>query len=174
VLTQTAAIVDSSALINLAATGLLGELVRCISPACHICRSIVERECLYIRSADGVQVEELTPDQWINDGIFSECEPTDAEGEIFVTYAASLDDGEAMCLALASSRQWVVVIDDRKGQRFAVDLGIPVMTTSAIIGHWGREKTPAEIAAVLRKIEARARFRPSEDDANYEWWMRFR
>ena len=173
-LTQTAAIVDSSTLINLAATDLLGEVVRQISPNCYICRSIVEQECLYIRSVDGAQVEELRPGRWIEDGIFSECEPTDAEKETFVTYAASLDDGEAMCLALASSRQLVVVIDDRKGQRFAVEQGVPVITTSAIMEHWGRENTPAEIAAALRKIEARARFRPSEDDPNYEWWMRSR
>lgn len=173
-LTQTAAIVDSSTLINLAATDLLGELVKHISPTCYICRSIVELECLYIRSADGAQVEELRSDQWINDEIFSECEPTDAEGEIFVTYAASLDDGEAMCLALASSRQWVVVIDDRKGQRFSAELGVPVITTSTIMEHWGREKTPAEIAAALRKIEARAHFRPAEDDPHYEWWIRSR
>jgi predicted nucleic acid-binding protein len=174
VLTRTAAIVDSSTLINLAATDLLDKLVGYISTSCHICRSIVERECLYIRSADGAQVEELRPGQWINDGSFSECEPTDAEGEIFVTYAASLDDGEAMCLALASSRRWVVVIDDRKGQRFAVELGVPVITTGAIMEHWGKEKTPSEIAAALRKIEARAHFRPAEDDPNYAWWMRSR
>lgn len=171
-LTQTAAIVDSSTLINLAATDLLGEVVRHISPNCYICRSIVEQECLYIRSADGTQVEELRPGQWIEDGILSECEPTDAERETFVTYAASLDDGEAMCLALASSRQLVVVIDDRKGQRFAGEQGVPVITTSAIMEHWGRSKTPEEISAALRKIEARARFRPAEDDPNYEWWMR--
>jgi predicted nucleic acid-binding protein len=137
-------------------------------------RSIVERECLYICSADGAQIEELKPGQRINDGIFSECEPTDAEGEIFVTYAASLDDGEAMCLALANSRQWVVVIDDRKGQRFAAELGVPVVTTSAIMQHWGNGKAHAELAAALRKIEARARFRPAEDDPHYEWWMRSR
>ena len=89
-------------------------------------------------------------------------------------YAASLDDGEAMCLALASSRQWAVVIDDRKGQRFATELGIAVITTSAIIQHWGKEKTPEEIAVALRKIETRARFRPAEDDPNYQWWMRSR
>ncbi len=173
-LTQTVAIIDSSALINLAATDLLGELVGYISPTCHICRSIVEQECLYVRSVDGAQVEELRPSQWINDGIFLECEPTDAEGEVFVTYAASLDDGEAMCLALANSRQFVVVIDDRKGQRFATELGLSVITTSGIMEHWSREKTAAEIAAVLRKIEARARFRPADDDPNYEWWMRSR
>jgi hypothetical protein len=150
---------------------LLGEVVRHISPNCSICRSIVERECLYIRSADGAQVEELHPGQWIDDRIFSECEPSDAEGEIFVTYAASLDDGEAMCLALASSRQWTLVIDDRKGQRFATELGVPVITTSAIMQDWARGKPPAEIATALHKIEARARFRPAEDDPNYEWWM---
>lgn len=93
---------------------------------------------------------------------------------IFVTYAASLDDGEAMCLAPATSRQWEVVCDDRKGQRFAVELGVPVITTGAIIEHWGRSKTPEEISAALRKIEARARFRPAEDDPNYKWWMRSR
>jgi predicted nucleic acid-binding protein len=174
VLTQTAAIVDSSTLNNLSATDLLHKVVRHISPNCSICRSIVERECLYIRSADGAQVEELHPGQWINDGIFSECEPSDAEGEIFVTYAASLDDGEAMCLALASSRRWMLVIDDRKGQRFATELGVPVITTSAIMQDWARGKPPAEIAAALHKIEARARFRPAEDDPNYEWWMRSR
>jgi predicted nucleic acid-binding protein len=74
-----------------------------------------------------------------------------------------------MCLALASSRQWVVVIDDRKGQRFATELGLLVITTSAIIQHWGDEKTPDEIATAVRKIEARARFRPAEDDPNHHW-----
>lgn len=170
-LTQTPVIVDSSTLINLAATDLLAELVGYISPSCFICRSIVERECLYVRSADGASVEQLRPDQWINDAILSECEPSDAEGETFVSYAASLDDGEAMCLTLASSRHWAIVIDDRKGQRFATELGLEIITTSSIMRHWARDKTPNEVASALRKIEARARFSPAEDDPNHEWWM---
>lgn len=173
-LTDRSAIVDASSLINLAASGVVHELMQELSERVLVCTYVKERECLYLRTADGAGTEAIDVQRWISDGILQQCELEGEEQDEFVNFAARIDDGEAMCFAIASSRQLVIVTDDRKGRRMATEAGLTVFTTAQIVRSWGDSHKPLEVANVIRSIEERARFKPPENDPEYEWWSNAR
>ena len=92
----------------------------------------------------------------------------------FVTYAAAIDDGEAMCLAIAEARAYILVTDDRKATRLAKELGVRTLSTAAIVREWAHTKSAEAIAIVINSIEKRARFRPPDDDSDSGWWLAHR
>jgi predicted nucleic acid-binding protein len=170
VLTQSSAVIDASTLINLAAAEVFAEMLQAIADRCFLCR-VVKTECLFIRSADGSQLDSVEPVRWIEAGIMFECELAPDEEERFVTYAAAIDDGEAMCLAVAEARAYVLVTDDRKAKHLAKEIGVRTLSTAAIVREWAHAKSDEAIVGVINSIEKRARFRPPDDDSDYEWWM---
>jgi predicted nucleic acid-binding protein len=95
----------------------------------------------------------------------------EAEADDYVTFSASIDDGEAMSLAIARVRGYSLVTDDRKARQFAMNLGVEVYGTTDILRHWAEENPNAEIGHLLRAIERRARYRPPDDDPNFNWWI---
>lgn len=96
----------------------------------------------------------------------------EGEVELFVRLAAEVDDGEAATLAAAQHRGLAVLTDDRKAGRVAGRLGVPVLSTAAVLRlltvHTGR--TDVETGALLRLVERRARFRPRRTDPDHDWW----
>ncbi len=105
-------------------------------------------------------------------GAIQACSLEAGEGELYVTLAADLDDGEAMALAIAKSRGWRLATDDRKGRRKATELGVTLICTPQIMRRWATETSASadEIAAALRRIQIEARFVPSNDYPDFEWW----
>jgi predicted nucleic acid-binding protein len=94
------------------------------------------------------------------------------EAEEFVRLARILDDGEALCLALAKCRGWVLATDDRKAIRVANDESVATVTTPELIKHWAdscRAENDA-IATVLRNVERFARFTPRRGMLLADWW----
>jgi predicted nucleic acid-binding protein len=92
--------------------------------------------------------------------------------EFYVEFAADLDDGEAMALAIARARAWLLATDDRKARRRAVESGVSIVTTPELMKRWAdSSRVPAEeIRSALERIQARARFVPAPDFPEYEWW----
>lgn len=105
-------------------------------------------------------------------GAIRACSLEGDEAELYVTLAADLDDGEAMALAIAKSRGWQLATDDRKGRRKATELGVTLLCTPQIMRRWATETAAAgdEIAAALKRIQIEARFVPSDDYPECEWW----
>lgn len=101
-------------------------------------------------------------------------EMDDADLEFYVCLARDLDDGEAMALAIAKSRDWYLATDDRKGRRKAVELHVPIISTPEITYGWatsaGLDRDTLKTA--LARIERRARFVPLKDYPHYDWWRR--
>src|SRR3954452_22899061 len=64
-------------------------------------------------------------------GLIQPCAPSDqAEQDRFIQYAARFrSDGEAMCLAIAEHRGWIVATDDRKAIRVAQQAGLSVLSS---------------------------------------------
>lgn len=168
-LSDAPVVIDASTLINLAASEHLAELLLCLSAERSIC-TIVKDECLFLRSSDGAQIESIYPSQWITDGLLSECQLQGNEEERYVTFAAQIDDGEAMSLAIAEGRAHALATDDRKACRLARAANIKTLSTLQIVQEWSKDKKPVEIAKVLSAIESRARFRPPTDDPQLKWW----
>jgi predicted nucleic acid-binding protein len=92
----------------------------------------------------------------------------------FAYFAARFQsDGEAMCLAIAEERQWIVATDDRKAIRVAQQAGLTVVRCPELVKRWATA-TGADQAAlnkVLRDIQFLARFKPYRSLPHSKWWI---
>lgn len=168
-------VVDSSCLINLCAAGDLAsmlsplELEICVPPA-------VEAESVYLRpERDGlVEQQRIDLREVIRQGLIRVC-PLDGvkELELYVHFAESLDDGEAMCMALAVSRHWMLAADDRKALRIAAENQVKTITTPEVMHRWATKSKASvrDIRAALERIENAARFRPPVGSPRRAWWL---
>ena len=169
-------IIDTCCLINLLAVGGLREWLPVLGLRWHV-PSAVMGEALFLRATDeaGKQVKkaiDLRP--LVADGALDACglEST-VEMALYVQLAADLDDGEAMALALAKCRNWLLATDDRKGRRMAGELAVPVVTTPELMKRWADavSPVPGDLGAALRRIQELARFAPGDDFPLHDWWV---
>jgi predicted nucleic acid-binding protein len=168
---------DACVLINILATGRAEEILGMTEEAFAIC-SLVRREAIFLRPDDPKQpMEAISLDSLIETGCLEVCEPTGAAEQILcLDYATDLDDGEAMSLALAQARGFVLATDDRKARRlFSKQNSEPsrLLSTAGILRIWSERKgIPREsLKATLSKVTARARFVPAPQDTDYKWWL---
>lgn len=173
---QSSQILDACVLINLLASDEIETILRVSGRQSLIC-SVVQSESIYLRTEDPKAPEEhvdLRP--LINSGLLVVCSAeTDEEVELYVDYASVLDDGEAMSLAIALSRDYLLATDERKARRLFLETsGDPMrlISTSSLLRMWGEDQnSPGLLKQCLLKIERRARYQPPTTDENYQWWM---
>jgi predicted nucleic acid-binding protein len=171
-------VIDTCCLINCCAAEPLDKWLPALELTWYVPRT-VRSEALYLRPAepdtDELIDEPIDLTDWINSGIIREC---DAEGKaelaLYLELAAQLDDGEALALAIAQHRGWVLATDDRKARRMADERGVHVLTTPAILKCWADEVSASvdEIAERIRRVTVRARFTPPKNDPLHAWWRR--
>lgn len=169
-------IIDACVLINLIATGLLKEILSLIAQNSVIC-VLVKGESLYLRNEEDInELESIDIDDLVNQEIIqlSDCETVE-EQELFVNLAADLDDGEAMSVALALSRNWHLATDDKKARRIFTENSQDeqlLVSTSDLIKEWVDNENIDDfiIKSILLKVERKASFRPSKSDINLKWW----
>jgi len=168
-------VIDACCLINLYAAGDLR--TRLLVHGRKWCiPSVVLRESLYIHQvqADGTTVKiAIEIQSLIDDGSVHSCDATDgAELDLFVDFAAKIDDGEAMALAIAKSRGWTVATDDRKAIRLAEEHSVSVLTTPDLMKSWAdsTDAAPEELRLALERIEKLATFSPSSRHPLHKWW----
>lgn len=169
-------VIDACSLINLCATGELEAWLRALGGRWHVPKA-VQSESLYLRieQADGtVAREAISLESAIKSKALDICEPVGKEEiELYLELAVSLDDGEAMALAIAKSRQWLLATDDRKAMSLAKKLNVEVITTPELVKNWS-EQTRAStetIREVLLRIQDRARFFPNDRSPLRDWWF---
>lgn len=171
--------VDACCLINLYATGKTLDVLRSFEGDLFI-PDLIRRESLFIRRPDDEDSTKLVPEPIdlsaaLAGGWLHECRcESEVETDEFIRFAAAVDDGEAICLALAKCRGWAVATDDRKAIRVARDEGIATITTPELVKHWAdafRAKDE-DTATVLHNIERFARFRPRKGAPLADWWER--
>jgi hypothetical protein len=172
-LTDHPAVIDTCVLINLLATDRIAEIVQVIAP-CRLVCPVVSGESLYLRSADADgQPEPVDLAPFFEANLFTRCAiERNLEEELYVGYSMELDDGEAMSLAIAQSRNLALATDDRKARRVIAENApaLSLLSTPQIVRAWGEGRNPAELVAVIRGIHTRARFCPSEADPFAPWW----
>lgn len=172
-------ILDACVLLNLLATGVIENILKLSSQQSAIC-VLVEKESFYLRNETDVNESvsvDLNP--LIESGLIEICYlENDDEQQMFVNLAAKLDDGEAMSLAIALSRNWHLATDDKKARRtFSENARSEQNLTSTLnlIKEWADEENIGieEIKSILTKIETAARYRPAASDSNFQWWNSF-
>lgn len=169
-------IIDACVLINLLASGVIEQILRIAAQDLNIC-VLVRNESIFLRNeADLTELIPIDIQPYIDNGLINICDlETDEEQELFVNLAAKLDDGEAMSIAIALSRNWDVATDDKKARRIFlenVQTNQELTSTSSLIRQWVETENISEneVKSILLKIEKSARFYPADSDANYQWW----
>jgi predicted nucleic acid-binding protein len=169
-------ILDTCVLLNLAASDEVADIVSTIQGATFIC-SAVQKEALFLRDeTEPTVLVPLNVDDLVAVARIQLCDiATDDEEEHFVKLAAHLDDGEAMSVAIAASRGMDFASDDQKARRIFLELvsdSQRLTSTSAIMKQWAamRSVEPPRLRTALRRIMARARFKPSQKDPHAAWW----
>lgn len=171
-----AQILDACVLINLLASGEIEGVLRVAAEESLIC-SAVEGESIYLRTEDPkAPLEPIDLRPLIDAGLLTVCQiEGDEEAELYVDYASALDDGEAMSLAIALSRRFVLATDERKARRLFLEAnGDPqhLTSTAELFRLWvaSESVTPERLKAALLQVEKRARYQPSPNDINFQWW----
>ncbi len=116
---------------------------------------------------------DINPEPLITAGLLHECElQGEEETELFVQLATRLDDGEAVCFALAKSRGWTLATDERPTESLARKHGVTIITTPELVKHWaGKTKaSEAEVARVLWNIQTYAHYFPRKTSPMHAWW----
>jgi len=167
---------DACVLINILASGRARDILSS-SELDFAISTIVSRESIYLRASDpkapsvAENLEALVQAQFLRVVELS----GDDEQSAYVNYAADLDDGEAMTLALAFSRGFLVATDDRKARRiFLKNAGdqTRLLSTPQILKSWTQRArlSSAEVKELLLEISARGRFSPHPTDPEHSWW----
>jgi len=168
-------VIDACCLINLCATGYVPEVLRSWGGRWYVPTAVLA-ETLYLRmeTEDGtIAPQQLVLTDLVDQAVLISCTMEKAEEiGLYVDLATSLDDGEAMALAIAKARGWVLSTDDRKAQRIAGELGVALVTTPEILRRWVSKSSPTDqqIREAINRIEQRARFVPRTTDPLFDWW----
>jgi predicted nucleic acid-binding protein len=157
-------LLDTCVLINLLAT--TADIIPQLSAQVFIAAA-VQREHLYLRDEDGQPIRQELP------AVLQQCAPEGGdEHEAYVSYARFLDDGEAMSLAIAATRQITLATDERKVERLVAEEGLKVrlLSTGAIMHAWAQQQEVDRVRQALMSIAQRARFRPPAHCPHRNWW----
>ncbi len=169
-------VIDACCLINLCAVGDLQRWLSSLGFAWHL-PSAVLQETLYLRATDNEEnptAEKIDLKRLLEAGLIAECTVESGdEMQYYVEFAADLDDGEAMALAIALARGWILATDDRKARRRAAEADVQVITTPELMKRSAERNAllAGEIRTALERIQRHARFVPAADFPEYEWWM---
>ena len=169
-------IIDTCCLLNLCDVGPLSDWLPRLGWTWHVPEAVIG-ETLYLRTYDNngePSNEEVDLGPYVAQGVLTECTlDPGVETARYVELAASLDDGEAMALAMAETRQWLLATDDRKARRMARESGVRVITTPELLRRWAdvTAATEEETVAALRRVRDLARFVPGGDFPLHDWWV---
>lgn len=112
-----------------------------------------------------------------NSGVFDLCAAdSPEETALYVQLATEIDDGEAMSLAIASSRGWSLATDDVPARAAAAKLKVKTYCTPQLLRMWveANKVSVVEVAAVIERIEQLARYVPRKTLPEARWWEKHR
>jgi hypothetical protein len=174
------AAIDACCLIDLLASGNAEAILRSSGLAWQL-PPAVQGEVQFIRQYDqtlpGKTVTvpvDLSP--MIASNLLTVCSPhNQQELDRFMHYATMFrSDGEAMCLALAETRHWIIATDDRRAIRVAQKAGLTVVSCPEIVKAWADATNPdrATLNYVLQDIQVLAQFIPNSAMPHSDWWAK--
>jgi predicted nucleic acid-binding protein len=174
-------IIDTCCLVNVFASGCAIDILQALGPEIFV-PDLVRNESLFIRKEDDQDPSVLVPEaidlsDAIAQGTIQECRLESVqEFNEFVRLASILDDGEAICIALAKCRTWTVATDDLKALRVARAEGVQTITTPEIVKNWADSCSivACKLSSVVQKVERFARFAPRKNAILRQWWEQVR
>ena len=173
-------ILDGCALLNLYASRQIAEILSTMPRPCALADYVRDREALWVGShkvGPSADQERVDVGPLITSGLVEVVTlEGDEEMAHFLTLVSSskIDDGEAMCGALAHARGLIVATDDKAALKVfgRHSPPIPTCTTASLVKHWAERATvdAASLRRVLIDIRERACFEPGPRDPLQAWW----
>ena len=169
-------VIDTCCLINLYASQRPSIIIQAVFEKALIPMHVFG-ESLFIKQSTDDKPEQLVSveidfEELVECGVIEAVDFQGKELEQFIQLATLLDDGEAACMTVASSRVLLLATDDRKAIKVANDLNVEVLTTPEILMNWIDATSPKseEIAKVIDNIERFGHFKPHHTSSHAEWW----
>jgi predicted nucleic acid-binding protein len=169
-------LLDACVVVNLYATGRMGEIVATIAGTVAIV-DVVRQESQHVhRGGNGEDRSELDPidlDPLISAGAIQVLtSEDDAELMTFIDLTRELDDGEAMTAAVAIHRSGIVVTDDRKAARLLSENSVSHQSTLDLCKVWAETATETQesMRTALIAIRERGRYEPPRNHPLRAWW----
>ncbi len=182
VFSQDCIILDACCIINLYASGQMGNILKAISKSVAVAAYVREEEALRIFSVINGDMtekyEQIDLQPFIDCGSLIVVSPeTEAENITFVNFAAAIGgDGEAITGAIALHRNWSIGSDDRKAIAFfrKNTPQLQVITTPELIKYWvdTTNPHPDTVSAALQRVRICARYEPNFHHKLYDWWQK--
>jgi len=167
----TRLVIDADVLMNIVATGRAHEILAAGGGAL-LCPQ-VEAEVLYLEADDEMSPPEpIDLGPLIASGVLERVSMSRSEVDLFVQFAAEVDDGEAQVIAVAVERAGLPATDDRRARRLAINRRDEVVGTPEILKHWSDASGAGveEVRVAIERVERRAHFRPRRDHPLAAWW----
>lgn len=167
-------ILDACCILNLYATGFFEQIVQELSYDFHVgtrCRG----EAQWIRMENSEEREPVRLDRvFASELMVEDSLDTPQEKDLFVRFAAQMEDGEAEAAAIAVNRTHLLATDERKIHRILRERHseLRLVTTLELLKEWQNScSLPDEqMAVVLRRVRFRARFTPRRAGPLSHWW----
>jgi predicted nucleic acid-binding protein len=165
---------DSSVLLNLIAGDCLASISTDMGWQLAICPAVRD-EVKKLRDPATGDLVPLNITPFIESGLLQILELAGtAEQLLYVEQSVVVDDGEAMSIAIAGSRQLDLAIDDKQASNHARRYfsNLRLWTTPEILKVWVETApiTSDRLSQILFRIEGRARYFPSNSHPLKEWW----
>ncbi len=135
-------LLDASCLLNLYATRRLRDNALALPYRLEVAEYVREREALYVwrRGSNGNEDTRVPVDlaPLVDEGAIQVVRPERPEEVTFVDFAAVVDDGEAVTMALALHRGYSVANDDPKARRILAERApsVPLFSTLELLKAW--------------------------------------
>jgi len=177
-------ILDACCILNLYASGHMGDVLESIPKPLAVASYVLEEETLWIydRPDDDVRQAKKQVDlqPFIAGGLLRVVLlESEAEETTFIDFAAVLgDDGEAITGAIALHRNWAFGTHDRKARSFFSSRETPqleLVSTPELIKYWADTVNPSPelVRNALKSVRVRALYEPGPRHPLSAWWHRF-
>lgn len=174
-------ILDGCALLNLYASRRIAEILSAMPRPTAVPDYIRDHEALWVgrrKAGPEADIERVEIHSLVLSGVLEVLTLSgDKEMAHFLALASSsrLDDGEAICGAIAQSRGLIVVTDDRAALNVFGRQSPPIQTcsTASLLKHWTSQMAvdATTLRCALTDIRERASFEPSSRDPLQGWWQ---
>jgi predicted nucleic acid-binding protein len=172
-------ILDACALINLYASGFMGEIISSRQAQCYVVEQALQESLFIRRPSDtgvGFDKEPVKLDSYFQNKMLQTVKlESEAEQNLFVDLALQIDDGEAATIAIAISRHMQVATDDKKAVRILKQEApdIVCFSTLEVIKAWSEKLSvnSEQMKVALSSILKHANYRPGKGHKLFEWWQ---
>jgi len=169
-------LLDACCVLNFCASGQLLAILKSIPVQVAVTQVVREQELKTLQRLESEENEGATQfEAAIAQNLLITVDfESEEEAELFVNYAAILDDGESATGAIAVHRQWAMAKDDKRAISFfrKETPQLQVLSTLEIVKHWSEEAgvDSQKLRDVLNLIRVKGRYMPPKSHPLQSWW----